>query len=202
MRRSGSCRSVGQRLSLEAELLLALPQSGWRRLHPVQHAVEIAERPAIVDTASLQREYERIGYVNHIASTAGIISFENGSGAACWRPNLRRTAERFGVGLMSSPQSRTWLLGYLRGSASGYRRGTVSLRRVTTSALLAISHGVSGDVCRSVLLPHALRLGSRPRVSDRHVAPTPAGVSMFARLAASAVALRAEAGQSGVGRAL
>ena len=44
--------------------------------HELQHAVEIADRPTIVDTASMQREYERIGYVNHIASTAGIISFE------------------------------------------------------------------------------------------------------------------------------
>ena len=44
--------------------------------HELQHAVEIADRPTIVDTASMQREYERIGYVNHFASTAGIISFE------------------------------------------------------------------------------------------------------------------------------
>ena len=57
---------------------------------------------------------------------------------------------------MSSPQSRTWLLGYLRGSASGYRRGTVSLRRVTSSVLLATSHGVSDDDVSLVLSPHAL----------------------------------------------
>ena len=44
--------------------------------HELQHAVEIADRPTIVDTASMQSEYERIGYVNHFASTAGIISFE------------------------------------------------------------------------------------------------------------------------------
>ena len=44
--------------------------------HELQHAVEIADRPAIVDTASMQGEYERIGYVNHFASTAGIMSFE------------------------------------------------------------------------------------------------------------------------------
>ena len=44
--------------------------------HELQHAVEIADRPAIVDTASMQREYERIGFVNRLASTAGLISFE------------------------------------------------------------------------------------------------------------------------------
>jgi len=55
------------------------------------------------------------------------------------------------------PKSRTWLLGYVRGSASGYRRGTVSLRRVTGSVLLAISHGVSDDDVSLVLSAHALR---------------------------------------------
>ena len=34
--------------------------------------------------------------------------------------------------------SQTWAIGYLRGSASGYRRGTVSLRRVTASVTLAL----------------------------------------------------------------
>lgn len=32
--------------------------------HELQHAVEVAERPAIVDTDSLFREYMRIGYVS------------------------------------------------------------------------------------------------------------------------------------------
>ena len=56
-----------------------------------------------------------------------------------------------------SPKSRTWLLGYVRGSASGYRRGTVSLRSVTGSVLLAISHGVSDDDVSLVLSAHDLR---------------------------------------------
>ena len=30
--------------------------------HELQHAVEIADTPAIVDGASLAREYQRIGY--------------------------------------------------------------------------------------------------------------------------------------------
>ena len=60
-------------------------------------------------------------------------------------------------GRARGPKSRTWLLGYVRGSASGYRRGTVSLRRVTASVLLAISHGVSDDDVALVLSAHALR---------------------------------------------
>ena len=60
-------------------------------------------------------------------------------------------------GRARSPKSRTWLLGYVRGSASGYRRGTVSLRRVTGSVLLALSHGVSDDDVSLVLAAHALR---------------------------------------------
>jgi hypothetical protein len=58
---------------------------------------------------------------------------------------------------MSNPTSRSWLVGYLRGSASGYRRGTVSLRRVTSSALLALDHGLSDDDVTHVLMPHALQ---------------------------------------------
>jgi hypothetical protein len=57
---------------------------------------------------------------------------------------------------MSSVSSRTWLVGYVRGSASGYRRGTVSLRRVTSSVVLALTHGVSEDDVSIVLRPHAL----------------------------------------------
>lgn len=58
---------------------------------------------------------------------------------------------------MSNTSSRTWLAGYLRGSASGYRRGTVSLRRVTASVLLARKHGLSDEDVTHVLLPLALQ---------------------------------------------
>ena len=44
--------------------------------HELQHAVEIAHRPAVVDAASMQREYERIGYVNLFTSTHRVLSFE------------------------------------------------------------------------------------------------------------------------------
>jgi hypothetical protein len=42
--------------------------------HELQHAVEIAAAPAIVDAASLAREYQRIGFVN--ARTAGGVAFD------------------------------------------------------------------------------------------------------------------------------
>lgn len=37
--------------------------------HELQHAVEIAERPSIVDTASMEREYRQIGHVNRWVSS-------------------------------------------------------------------------------------------------------------------------------------
>jgi hypothetical protein len=45
----------------------------------------------------------------------------------------------------------------VRGSASGYRRGTVSLRRVTSSVLLALTNGVTEEDLAIVLTSHALR---------------------------------------------
>jgi hypothetical protein len=43
--------------------------------HELQHAVEIAETPAIVDGASLVREYRRIGYENPWSQLPG-VSFD------------------------------------------------------------------------------------------------------------------------------
>jgi hypothetical protein len=40
--------------------------------HELQHAVEIADTPAIVDGQSLVREYHRIGYVNSKSALPGI----------------------------------------------------------------------------------------------------------------------------------
>jgi hypothetical protein len=40
--------------------------------HELQHAVEIADTPAIVDGESLVREYHRIGYVNAASALPGI----------------------------------------------------------------------------------------------------------------------------------
>ena len=56
----------------------------------------------------------------------------------------------------SNAKSSTWLLGYLRGSASGYRRGSVSIRRVTGSVVLALTNGVPDEEVSSVLRQHAL----------------------------------------------
>jgi hypothetical protein len=43
--------------------------------HELQHAIEIADAPAIVDGDSLVREYQRIGYVNHRSPLPG-VSFD------------------------------------------------------------------------------------------------------------------------------
>ena len=40
--------------------------------HELQHAVEIADTPAIVDGPSLAREYQRFGLVNHWSGGEGI----------------------------------------------------------------------------------------------------------------------------------
>ncbi len=40
--------------------------------HELQHAVEIADTPAIVDGASLAREYQRLGHVSTWSTTPGI----------------------------------------------------------------------------------------------------------------------------------
>ena len=40
--------------------------------HELQHAVEIADTPAIVDGASLVREYRKIGYVNQWSNLPGV----------------------------------------------------------------------------------------------------------------------------------
>jgi hypothetical protein len=40
--------------------------------HELQHAVEIAETPAIVDGDSLVREYKRIGYINQWSNLPGL----------------------------------------------------------------------------------------------------------------------------------
>ena len=60
-------------------------------------------------------------------------------------------------------KSRAWLLGFIRGSVAGYRRGTVSLRRVTASVLMAIEHGVTIDDVSPLLGEYGLQWAS-----DRH----------------------------------
>jgi hypothetical protein len=45
--------------------------------HELRHGVEVADTPAIVDTASFQREYARLGYVNRLASADGVTAFES-----------------------------------------------------------------------------------------------------------------------------
>jgi hypothetical protein len=52
--------------------------------HELQHAVEIADTPAIVDSQSLAREYLRIGHVNVWSPLAG-ISFDSEAAVAAGR---------------------------------------------------------------------------------------------------------------------
>ena len=54
-------------------------------------------------------------------------------------------------------KSRAWIYGFVRGSVAGYRRGTVSLRRVTASVLMAIEHGLTIDDVSPLLSEHDLR---------------------------------------------
>jgi hypothetical protein len=57
-------------------------------------------------------------------------------------------------------RSRTWVFGYIRGSVAGYRRGTVSLRRVTASVLMAIGHGLTIDEVSPLLGEYGLQWAS------------------------------------------
>ena len=57
--------------------------------HELRHAVEVADTAAIVDTASFQREYARLGYVNRLASGNGVIAFESDEAVAAGERILR-----------------------------------------------------------------------------------------------------------------
>ena len=54
-------------------------------------------------------------------------------------------------------KSRAWLVGCVRGSVSGYRRGKVSLRRVNAHVMIAVTHGVSQEELSPLLVQHGLR---------------------------------------------
>lgn len=56
----GDTRYVVIRLAPLRSVVQQLAMMG----HELQHAVEVAERPAIVDAESMYREYLRIGYMN------------------------------------------------------------------------------------------------------------------------------------------
>jgi hypothetical protein len=61
--------------------------------HELQHAVEIAETPAIVDRPSLAREYARIGFVSSRTDVAG-MAFETVAAAAVGERVLRELGVR------------------------------------------------------------------------------------------------------------
>jgi hypothetical protein len=66
-----------------------------------------------------------------------------------------------------NPDSRTWNLACLEGSAKGYARGTVSLLRVRTWALRALRLGAAPDDVRRLLSPYGLELTSELSVEPR-----------------------------------
>lgn len=59
--------------------------------HELQHALEIADAPEIVDSASLEREYRRLGYVNPRSPTPG-VSFDSHAAVEAGRQVLREVA--------------------------------------------------------------------------------------------------------------
>jgi hypothetical protein len=63
--------------------------------HELQHAVEVAETPAIVDSESLAREYLRIGHVKPHAATPG-IAFDTQSAIDAGRQVLHELATMTG----------------------------------------------------------------------------------------------------------
>jgi hypothetical protein len=60
--------------------------------HELQHAVEIANVPAIVDGPSLIREYKRLGYINHFSALPG-ISFDTKAAVRVGEQVLRELSQ-------------------------------------------------------------------------------------------------------------
>jgi hypothetical protein len=63
--------------------------------HELQHAVEIADAPAIVDGQSLVREYHRIGYVNFESPLPG-IAFDTAAAVRVGEQVLRELMQENG----------------------------------------------------------------------------------------------------------
>jgi hypothetical protein len=63
--------------------------------HELRHAVEVADTPAIVDTASFDRAYARIGFLNAFVSEGDVRSYETrdaiDAGSQILKELLRRT---------------------------------------------------------------------------------------------------------------
>ena len=50
--------------------------------HELQHALEVADTPTIVDEPSFHREYRRIGRINRAASSAQVLAYETSAAEA------------------------------------------------------------------------------------------------------------------------
>jgi hypothetical protein len=64
--------------------------------HELQHAVEIADTPAIIDGPSLVREYRRIGFVNPGSQLPG-IAFDTAAAVRAGRQVLRELMQENGA---------------------------------------------------------------------------------------------------------
>ena len=59
--------------------------------HELQHVVEVADTPAIVDAESMVREYMRMGHINHHSGAPG-IAFDTETAIAAGRQVLEELA--------------------------------------------------------------------------------------------------------------
>jgi len=57
--------------------------------HELQHAVEVADTPDIIDEPSFEREYRRMGFVNHAGSSPGTVAYETEAATATAEQVLR-----------------------------------------------------------------------------------------------------------------
>ena len=62
--------------------------------HELQHAVEVADTPAIVDEATLEREYRRMGFENTLLSAPGGLAFDTKAAVATGEQVLREAMAR------------------------------------------------------------------------------------------------------------
>jgi hypothetical protein len=88
-------KAAGYRYVVVRMALLSRSQQIAMMAHELQHAVEIAETPAIVDGPSLEREYRRIGYENVWSPLPG-LSFDTRAAVRAGEQVLRELMQEDG----------------------------------------------------------------------------------------------------------
>jgi hypothetical protein len=86
--------AAGYRYVVVRMARLARAQQIAMMAHELQHAVEIAETPAIVDGPSLVREYRRIGYENPSSRLPG-VSFDTQAATRAGEQVLRELTQDY-----------------------------------------------------------------------------------------------------------